>query len=340
MHRLNQGSDEICVLATGGAGYIGSHVVYALLDRGYRVVVLDNLSTGERDLVADDAIFVEGDVGDRRLVQSLLDEHACRAVLHFAAAIVVPESVQEPIRYYANNVANSIALLQSCQNSSVDSFVFSSTAAVYDGDGHHALTEDDKLGPANPYGRSKLMIETILRDVAAISSMRYGILRYFNVAGADPQMRTGQSAPVATHLIKRACQAAVGTLDHIDVFGSDYPTPDGTAVRDYIHVSDLATAHIQLLEQLLGGGDSSVLNCGYGHGFSVRQVLEAVERVAGAPLDIRPASRREGDAASLIANPDRLRKLLGWVPEYDDLDRIVETALRWERRLRQSESAS
>lgn len=322
-----------CILVTGGAGYIGSHVVYSLLDCGYRPVVLDNLSTGVRGQVAADAIFVEGSTGDRTLVESLLADHGCRAVMHFAGSIVVPESVEKPLDYYANNVGNSLYLLQACQAGNIDAFIFSSTAAVYDGEAGHPLSEDDRLAPANPYGRSKLMVETMLRDLAAISDIRCAILRYFNVAGADPAMRTGQSTPNATHLIKRACQAALGALPEIEVFGTDYPTPDGTAVRDYIHVSDLADVHVALLDRLLDGGDSVTLNCGYGHGYSVAQVLDAVDRAAGAPLARRLSPRRPGDAARLIADPSRLRRLLGWQPRYDDLDTIVETALAWERRL-------
>jgi len=326
-------TNPLSVLVSGGAGYIGSHVVLALTEAGHRPVVIDDLSTGRRKLVAPDVPFVEGDIGNRQLVEQVLADHDCVAVMHFAGSIVVPESVEQPLAYYDNNVANSLALLQACQQRQVDRFIFSSTAAVYAGDAVKPVSEDDRLAPANPYGRSKLMVEWMLQDQAAASALSYGILRYFNVAGADPGLRAGQASPEATHLIKRACQTALGRHPAIDVFGSDYATPDGTAVRDYIHVSDLATAHVALLGHLQDGGDSCTLNCGYGHGFSVNQVLDAVDRVHGTPVPRRTAPRRAGDAASLIADPSRLRRLLGWQPQHDDLDHIIDTALRWERQL-------
>jgi len=321
------------VLITGGAGYIGSHVVLALQEAGYRPIVLDNLSTGRKESVPPDVPFIEGDIAERRLIDAALRDHRCAAVMHFAGSIVVPESVARPLAYYDNNVANSLQLLQACEQFKVDIFIFSSTAAVYASEGAGTVTEDDTLVPATPYGRSKLMVEWMLQDTAAASTLRYGILRYFNVAGADPQLRTGLSTPNATHLIKRACQVALGQAPAIDVFGSDYPTPDGTAVRDYIHVTDLAAAHIAVLDHLRRGGDSCTLNCGYGHGFSVAEVLDAVDRVSGHPLVRNMAARRAGDAAALVADPSRLRSLLGWQPQHDDLDHIVETALRWERKL-------
>jgi UDP-glucose 4-epimerase len=321
------------ILVTGGAGYIGSHVVLALLDRGFRPVIIDNLSTGVRDNVADAATFVEGDVGDTALLEKLVREHDCKATIHFAGSIVVPESVEKPLMYYDNNVAKTIGLLEVCQQNAVNAVIFSSTAAVYAGRSDRALSEQDTLEPANPYGRSKLMIEHVLRDLAAASDVHYGVLRYFNVAGADPDMRTGQSTPNATHLIKRACQTAVGKIDHIDVFGTDYDTPDGTGVRDYIHISDLADAHVAVLEHLLSGGDSCTYNCGYGHGYSVAEVLDSVDRVNGTPIERQLGPRRAGDAASLVADSTALRQALNWRPAHDDLDHIVDTALRWEKKL-------
>jgi len=321
------------ILVTGGAGFIGSHVVLALLERGYRPVIIDNLSTGVRQNVATAAVFVEGDIGDTGLVEKLVREHNCKATIHFAGSVVVPESVEKPLLYYDNNVSKTINLLDVCHRNGVNAVIFSSTAAVYASRSDRAVTEQDTLEPTNPYGRSKLMIEHVLRDLAAASDVRYGVLRYFNVAGADPDLRTGQSTPNATHLIKRACEAAVGKIGHIDVFGTDYDTPDGTGVRDYIHISDLAAAHVAVLDHLLGGGDSCTYNCGYGHGYSVAQVLDSVDRVNGGKIKRQHGPRRLGDAASLVADSSALRQALNWQPAHDDLDHIVDTALRWERKL-------
>jgi len=318
------------VLVTGGAGYIGSHAVKQLREAGRSVVVLDNLSTGFPEAVRPDELVI-GDTGDQALVRRLLDEHEVDTVMHFAAHTVVPESVENPLKYYGNNTCCSRSLLQCCQEAGVRHFIFSSTAAVYGVPENGTADEDTPTAPINPYGASKLMTEMMLRDLAAASDVRYVALRYFNVAGSDPGGDIGQSTKKATLLIKVACEAAVGKRDHVCVFGTDYPTPDGTGVRDYIHVSDLAAAHLDALRYLEAGGESTTLNCGYGHGYSVRQVLDTVQRVNGAPLDIREEPRRAGDPPSLVANADRIRRTLGWRPKYDDLDFIVNTALRWEQ---------
>ena len=320
------------VLVTGGAGYIGSHVVWALLEAGHRVVVLDNLSTGVREQVAPDALFVEGNVGDAALLDKLMPDHGIQAVMHFAGSIVVPESVEKPLLYYRNNTLNSHGLIDACVRHGIGSFIFSSTAAVYGMPDQLPVFEDAPTQPINPYGSSKLMTEWMLRDAVHAHALRYVALRYFNVAGADPAGRTGQSTPQATHLIKVACEAALGARPEIFIFGEDYDTPDGTGIRDYIHVTDLADAHVLALGHLLGGGDSAVLNCGYGHGYSVREVLRAVEAVAGAPLPIRVGPRRAGDPAVLIAGAQRVRDLLAWTPRHDHLPTIVNTALDWEKR--------
>ncbi len=320
------------ILVTGGAGYIGSHVVRQLGERGERVVVLDNLSTGFRDAVLHGE-FVHGDTGDLDLVEKVLREHAIDAVMHFAAHIVVPESVSDPLKYYHNNTAKTRSLLEACQRAGVARFVFSSTAAVYGIPDDALISESAPLAPINPYGRSKLMSEWMLRDLADASPMRHVILRYFNVAGADPEGRIGQSTPEATHLIKVACEAVTGKRDSVSIFGTDYPTPDGTGVRDYIHVDDLADAHLKALDHLRGGGASIVLNCGYGHGYSVRELLAAVERASGQRLPVREGPRRPGDPPVLVAVADRIRSTLGWQPAHDDIDAIVHTALAWEKRL-------
>ena len=321
------------VLVTGGAGYIGSHMVLGLLDRGQQVVVLDNLVTGVRGLVAEGARFVEGDIRDARLVRDLIERHAIEAVIHFAGSVVVPDSVENPLAYYANNTAASRDLIESCVASGVQKFIFSSTAAVYGVTDAPSLAEDAPKDPASPYGRSKLMTEWMLADTAAAHDFRYIALRYFNVAGADPKGRSGQSTPRATHLIKRACQAALGRVPHLGIFGTDYPTPDGTGIRDYIHVSDLIGAHALALKHLSTGGDSGVFNCGYGHGFSVRQVIRAVEKVAKKPLPVKELPRRAGDPPMIVSNPAKLKARLSWTPEHDALDEIVESALAWESRL-------
>lgn len=320
------------LLVTGGAGYIGSHVVRQLTARGERVVVLDNLSTGFAEAVVD-AELVVGDMADRGLVDGLLARHRFEAVLHFAAHTVVPESVADPLKYYGNNTCGTRSLLAACQAAGIGRFVFSSTAAVYGMPASGVADEDTPTAPINPYGMSKLMSEHMLRDLAATGALRFAILRYFNVAGCDPGGRIGQSTPDATLLVKVACEHAVGARPSLAIFGTDYDTPDGTCVRDYIHVEDLADAHLRALDHLRAGGDPLLLNCGYGHGYSVREVIDAVARASGSALDVVERPRRAGDPPSLVARSDRLRTRLGWRPRHDDLDFIVATALAWERRL-------
>ena len=320
-------------LVTGGAGYIGSHMVHALVDSGQDVIVLDNLTTGLRGLVAEGARFVEGNAGDVALVSRLIAEHGVDAIIHFAGSIVVPDSVADPLAYYANNTVVARNLIEAGVRNSVKAFVFSSTATVYAGESADPLSETLPTGPVSPYGRSKLMTEWMLEDCARAYNLRYVALRYFNVAGADPGGRTGQSSPRATHLIKRASQVALGRVPHLDIFGTDYPTHDGTGVRDYIHVSDLVDAHIRALDYLRSGGQSSVMNCGYGHGASVRDVISSVERVIGRPLPVKESPRRPGDPAWLVADARKIREVLGWQPKFDDLDEIVRTAYAWEKRI-------
>lgn len=323
------------VLVTGGAGYIGSHTVLDLLAAGEKVVVLDDLSTGFDWAVQAPEILHIGDIADEALVSRIIRENGVEAVIHFAGSIIVPESVADPLKYYLNNTAKSRSLIERCVREGVRHFIFSSTAAVYGMPDTGAVAENAPLNPLSPYGRSKLMTEWMLRDTAAAHDMTYAALRYFNVAGADPMGRIGQSTANATHLIKVACQTALGMRSHIDVFGEDYPTSDGTCIRDYIHVADLAAAHTAALRYLRAGGESLVANCGYGHGFSVRQVLKAVERVAGHGFDIRTAPRRPGDPASVVSDPALIKATLGWTPAHDDLDTIVGHALGWEARLRE-----
>jgi UDP-glucose 4-epimerase len=320
------------ILVTGGAGYIGSHVVLKLAERGEDVVVLDNLSTGFRSAVLHGDLMI-GDTADRHLVSKLLEARRVDAVMHFAAHIVVPESVEQPLKYYRNNTCATGSLLECCVESGVRHFVFSSTAAVYGIPATGRAGEDAPTEPINPYGTSKLMSEWMLRDAARVSSLDYVALRYFNVAGADSAGRIGQSTPNATHLVKVACEHVVGKRDHVPVFGNDYDTLDGTCVRDYVHVEDLAAAHLDALDYLRQGGGSATLNCGYGRGFSVHEVLEAVRRVSGETLNVVPAPRRPGDPPQLIAVAERIRDLLGWTPQHDDLEEIVSSALAWERRL-------
>ncbi len=320
------------VLVTGGAGYIGSHTVLQLVARGERVVVLDDLSTGFRQAVRDVPLVV-GNVGDRKLVDQLLAEHQVDTIIHFAAHVIVPESVSNPLKYYGNNTCSTRALLEAATHADVKHFVFSSTAAVYGMPSAGVASEETPTAPINPYGTSKLMSEWMLRDVSAATPLRHVALRYFNVAGSDPQGRIGQSTRAATLLVKVACEAAVGKRPYLSVFGTDYPTPDGTGVRDYIHVEDLATAHLNALDYLRAGGSSLVANVGYGHGYSVREVLSSVEKIAGLKLDVREEPRRAGDPPSLIAKCDRVRQLLKWQPKLDDIDTIVRTSLEWEKRL-------
>jgi UDP-glucose 4-epimerase len=321
------------VLITGGAGYIGSHMVYEAVERGHEVAVLDDLSTGMRSLVAPEAHFHQGHVGDRTLVRRLLHYYSVSAVIHFAGSIVVPDSVKDPLLYYANNTVASRNLIEACVAEGVKNFIFSSTAAVYGTPELNPIGEEARTAPINPYGRSKLMTEWMLEDSARAYDLRYVALRYFNVAGGDTKGRTGQSTPRATHLIKRACQAALGRIEALDIFGNDFPTRDGTGIRDYIHVSDLVAAHALALDHLEGGGNSLVLNCGYGHGFTVREVVGAVEKVVGRKLPVRDSPRRPGDPAELVADSTRLKQRLAWRPEHDDLEEIVATAYAWEKRL-------
>lgn len=328
------------VLVTGGAGYIGSHMVLQLLDAGERVVVLDNLSTGFRWAVAPGAELVVGDVGDSDLVRVVLRKHNVSAIIHFAGSIVVPESVVDPLGYYHNNTVKSRALIESAVACGVKQFIFSSTAAVYGNPEQNPVVEDAALKPVSPYGWSKLMTEVMLADAARAHDLNYVALRYFNVAGADPAGRSGQSTPRATHLIKIACETVLGKRAHMDVFGTDYATPDGTCVRDYIHVTDLVRAHSAALDYLRGGGKSEVFNCGYTRGFSVLEVIEAVNRVAGRKIDARLAARRAGDPDALVAASAKARETLAWTPRHEDLDGIVRNALDWERRLAELKQAS
>jgi UDP-glucose 4-epimerase len=321
------------VLVTGGAGYIGSHMVLELLEAGERVVVLDNLSTGLAWAVPKNVVLAAGDVGDVDLLRRLLDGQDMDAIIHFAGSIVVPESVADPLGYYLNNTVKSRTLMDMAVRCGIRHFIFSSTAAVYGLTGDQPVTEDGPLAPLSPYGSSKRMTEIMLSDAAQAHDLHYIALRYFNVAGADPEGRSGQSTPRATHLIKVACETALGKRSHLEVFGTDYPTPDGTCVRDYIHVSDLARAHMAALRHLRAGGASDVLNCGYGRGFSVLDVIAAVKRAAGRDFDVRSGPRRAGDPARVVAATERIRATLGWTPKHDRLDTIVRHALAWEAQL-------
>lgn len=319
------------VLVTGGAGYIGSHVVVQLDEAGHEVVVYDNLSTGSRDAVLAGTL-VEGELSDLERLNSVFEAHSFDAIMHFAANIVVPESVSDPLKYYGNNTRNTLGLLETCAANNVEKMVFSSTAAVYGIPEESAVAETAPLLPINPYGASKMMSERMIGDLAAASALRFVILRYFNVAGADPQGRIGQSTPDATHLIKVASEAAVGLRPGLTVFGTDYSTQDGTCVRDYIHVEDLARAHVDALMYLEGGGLPRIMNCGYGHGSSVLEVIDAVKRVSGVDFPVKLDERRPGDPPALTAESGLIRDVLGWTPRHDDLDFIVRTALEWERK--------
>lgn len=326
------------VLVSGGAGYIGSHLCWLLADRGEAFVVVDNLSTGREFSIPQQGELIVGDVGDKDLVADVMIQHDVDAVIHFAGSIIVPESVSEPLKYYKNNTVNSRNLIETCVENDVKHFIFSSTATVYGEPEKNPVTEDFPFAPFNPYGTSKVMTEMMLKDVAFAHDFDYVALRYFNVAGADPQKRTGQSTPNATHLLKIANQVALGQRDHLEIFGDDYDTPDGTGVRDYIHVSDLAEAHWSALQYLRGGGKAIALNCGYGKGFSVREVIEKLEEVIGRKLPVETCPRRPGDIGSIIADNTRIKSVLGWEPKYDDLKGIVESALRWEEVLAQKNS--
>lgn len=326
------------VLVTGGAGYIGSHMVYALLDAGMQPIVLDNLSTGVRALLPADVLLYEGDVADGALVQRIIAEHSIRDVLHFAGSVIAPESVAKPLEYYQNNTSNSIALLRACVAAGVERFIFSSTAAVYgtptgEGAKGKPVTEQTPVSPISPYGHSKAMAEQVLADSCVAHPLRAIALRYFNVAGADPKGRTGQATPNATHLIKAAIETALGKREALQIFGDDYDTPDGTGVRDFIHVSDLVAAHLDALVYLQAQPAHyyAAFNCGYGHGYSVRDVIFGVEKITGTPLPHMVAARRDGDIPALTANADKARTMLGWCPRYDALDVILKTALAWEQ---------
>ena len=325
---------KVPVLVTGGAGYIGSHAVLALKDAGWDVAVIDNLSTGFEFAIPEGVPLYRGDIADQALLARIFAERGTKAIMHFAGSIIVPESVEQPLRYYENNTVKSRALIEAAVDGGVEHFIFSSTAATYGVPESSPITEDSPKSPINPYGWSKLMTEQMLADASAAHGFNFCALRYFNVAGADPQARSGQSTAGATHLIKVACEAATGKRDHVSVFGTDYDTPDGTGVRDYIHVSDLAAAHVLALEALIAQPERSLtMNCGYGKGFSVLEVLDAVDRVTNATIERKMEPRRAGDPAELVSDPGRIRATLPWQPRHDDLGEIIAHALQWERRL-------
>ncbi|MBC6406431.1 MAG: UDP-glucose 4-epimerase GalE [Rhodospirillales bacterium] len=320
----------MALLITGGAGYIGSHMAYACLDCGLPTVVVDDLSNSLPDFLPKEAAFYRGDVADRALLERIFAAHSIDCIVHFAGSVLVPESVDNPLKYYKNNTGKTQGLLVTAIVAGIKRFIFSSTAAVYGAPGSSPIPETAEPAPLSPYGNSKLMSETMIRDAAAAHGLSFGILRYFNVAGADPKMRTGQSSPNATHLIKVASQAAHGQRNRLEIFGSDYPTPDGTCVRDYIHVSDLAAAHVLAVEHLAAGGGSFTANCGYGQGFSVKEVIAVVKKVTGKDFPVMETPRRVGDPPSLVAEAGRIRRLLGWVPQHNSLEQIVKHAFAWE----------
>lgn len=322
------------ILVTGGAGYIGSHVVKLLGERGERIVVLDDLSTGNAEAVLYGTL-VEGNTADTELVNKVLAEHDVDTVMHFAAHTIVPESVSDPLKYYRNNTAATRNLLECCQNAGISNFIFSSTAATYGipEDASKPCGEDLPTAPINPYGQSKLMSEHMIKDLSAACDMKHVILRYFNVAGCDPDGKIGQSTKNATLLIKVASEVAVGKRDALYVFGTDYPTEDGTGIRDYIHVSDLASAHLSALDYLRGGGESTLVNCGYGQGYSVKQVIDSVSKLNGKAINVIEEPRRAGDPPALIAAVGKIRETLDWTPKYNELDIIVKTSLAWEHTL-------
>jgi UDP-glucose 4-epimerase len=327
-------SSRPTVLVTGGAGYIGSHAVLALTDAGWPTVVVDDLSSGRREALPAGVPFLQADVADAAALQPFVREHQVGAIMHFAGSIVVPESVENPLKYYANNTVATHSLIGSAVECGVRHILFSSTAATYGSPERVPVEETDPTRPINPYGSSKLMTEVMLADCAAAYGFNYGALRYFNVAGADPDCRSGQAGKGSTHLLKVACEAAIGKRDHVDVFGTDYPTPDGTCIRDYIHVSDLAAAHVAALKQLIANpAESFTLNCGYGRGFSVLEMLDALDRVHGTPVVRRMGPRRAGDPAQLISSNRRLVERLGWTAQHADIEHIIATALAWEKRL-------
>lgn len=324
----------MAVLVTGGAGYIGSHMALELLDHGECVVIIDNLSTGLQRLAPDDATFVQGDIGDDALLDKLLPNYEIEAILHFAGSIVVPESVADPLGYYLNNTVKSRALMAAAVRHGVKNFIFSSTAAVYGTPEQVPVAEGAQKAPISPYGSSKLMTEQMLADAGAAHPLRYCALRYFNVAGADPDCRSGQSSPKATHLIKIASEVVTGQRPYMSVFGTDYQTPDGTCIRDYIHVTDLVRAHWHALQYLRDGGANIAMNCGYGRGSSVLEVIETVKRVSDVDFEVRMAERREGDPSELVAETALIHERLPWQAEFDDLETIIEHALNWERKLK------
>ena len=330
----------MAVLVTGGAGYIGSHMVHALADAGEPVAVVDNLSTGFRSALPSSVPLLVGNAGDPDLIGTIIRDHKINAIIHFAGSIVVPDSLRDPLGYYRNNTVNTRALIESAVKGGVKHFIFSSTAAVYGEPAILPVREDAPTRPMSPYGTSKLMSEIMLHDVAAAHDLRYVILRYFNVAGADPKQRTGQSTPAATHLIKVGVETALGMRPRLEVYGTDYPTPDGTCIRDYIHVSDLARAHSAALTHLRRGGARMTFNCGYGHGYSVLEVIGAIERVTGRRLPVQMVGRRPGDPASLVADVSRIRSTLDWSPQFEDIGTIVSHALAWERVLQEAHKAA